>query len=224
MAASTKHFVFTDGASDDLQALHYLSSKVKIAGIIVDTCVPDPDNALRNLTLFNLLYFKGKLKIYIGSLAPIPNVPIEWRLDAQYTRYYLEQQYGKHYCVPDYPSYKRLDFKGATLYTLTRVTTAVKVLRCYKIRHVYAMLGASPGDPTGEINAESDLRAYAKLLAYQASKGNVTDYTLSQITPEKVEAAKAYCLANNPPLFDLLNPPSRPTWQYWDLTMVMTYV
>ena len=224
MTASAPVFVFTDVATDDLQAIHYLASKTPIAGIIIDTCVPDADNALRNITLFNLLYFGGKLKIYTGSLRPIPNIPIPWRLDAQYTRYYLEQLYyektGKTtYCVPCYPCWREVDFNGAILVTQTRVTTAVKIMERFRVKHVYSMLGNAPNDPTGEINAETDLEAYHKLLTYP----NVSDFTLVDITQERIDKAKAYCLANNPPLFDMIYPPDQDGWPFWDLTMVMNY-
>jgi len=232
MASKQRVFVFTDAATDDLQAIYYLASKTKITGIILDTCVSDLDNALRNLTLFGILFFGGKLKIYLGSLTTIPNIPIEWRLDAQYTRYYLEglyyAKYGNlDYCIPSYKSWQSVCFDDAVLVTQTRVTTAVKVLERFCVRHVYSMLGNAPGDPTGEINAEADLKAYRKLLTYP----NVSDFTLVDITQDKIDAARAYCASSpmkrklhpSPPLIDIINPPSREGWPFWDLTMVMNF-
>lgn len=222
----TPIFVFTDVATDDLQAIYYLASRSPhIAGIIIDTCVPDADNAIRNITLFNYLFFDNKLKIYRGSLRAIPNIPIEWRLDAQYTRYYLEQLYyektGKaDYCVPCYPCWHEIQATRAILVTQTRVSTAVKFLSSsrFKVEHVYSMLGKAPNDPVGEINAETDLKAYHKLLSYP----QVSDFTLADITSERIEKARLYCEAN-PPLIDIIRPVSRPDWPFWDLTMVMNF-
>jgi hypothetical protein len=229
----SKIYVFTDGATDDLQALFYLNKHRKIDGIIVETGVPDKENVIRNIILLRALYLDPHIPIYGGNLKFLNKAPPDWKLDAKYSQYVLEQIYVQKYGEKEYynpceplPSYKCLDFTNATIFSQGKATTINKILREFNIRRLNPMLGGDTGDPMMplEFNASCDVPAFLKVKKYLKRRPSIGSlYTLQDITPEKVQAADAFC-QSYPVLIDIIRPSSREGWQYWDLTMVMNFV
>jgi hypothetical protein len=227
-----KFYIISDVANDDLQAIYYLSTKRKIDGIIIETGVPDLDVAIKNLNLFLLLYVKKCIPIYYGNTEIITKTPPIWKIDSAWALYYMEDVYYKKYgtkkefydCDKKYKSYKDIDFTNSTLFVPTRATTLHKILKKFKIKNFYALLGIS-GESEGlplEYNAYIDTESYYKVLKDNKKTGFGNIFTIEEVTQDKIDLAKAYCDAH-PFLNDIILDSSKPYWGYWDLTFAMYY-
>lgn len=232
MVQKQKNYIITDVANDDLQAIYYLSKKMQIDGIIIETGVTDFDNAIKNLKLFLILFVKKNIKIYLANTEFVTVTPYIWKVDSAYALFYMEDLFYKIYgpdtqfynCKKKISSYKEINFDNAIIICSSRATTLSEILNKFKIKDFYAFLGISgiSEDLPYEFNSYCDYKAYKKVLEYKQKNNIGHIFTIEEITPDKVEKAKKYCL-DYPFLIDIIMESSRPTWQFWDLVFVSKY-
>ncbi len=227
-----KNYIISDIANDDLQAIYYLSKKIKIHGIIIETGVPDLDVAIKNLTLFLILFVKKQIPIYLGNTDIVIQTPPIWKIDSAWSLAYMEDLYYKSYgtknnfydCNKKYKCYKSIDFTNSTLFVSAKATTLYDIVKNYRIKTFYAFLGIS-GESEGlpyEYNAYIDKKSYRKILNFKNKTGVGNIFTIEEVTQDKIDAAKVFCDAN-PFLNDIILDSSKPTWGYWDLVFAMSY-
>lgn len=216
-----RYYILTDGNIDDIQAIVYLSNKISIDGIIIETGVPDICDSISNIVkIVDIMNINTKL--YFGNLSNV-NVPDEWRKEAKYANRIL-RRYSERICS-EIGNFMTIDFNFSTIISLGKATSLLFILENFKISTFYAFLGGNinkynqpeNGKIDYEINALMDISSYRKVIEYD---GYI--FGLESVTYRRIEYARQY-VYTNPILFEIIPYHRKNDWRYWDLVMVMYY-
>jgi hypothetical protein len=216
-----KYYILTDGNIDDIQAIFYLSKKIEINGIIIESGVPDINVSISNIILL-VNYLGLNTQLYYGDLSKV-DVPQEWRDEVDYCNFILKQY--SFCCDNNLYNYKYINFNDSSIISLGKATLLSQILKKFNVCNFFAFLGGSvlehnqPKNDfiTNEINALMDLKSYNDVLSYD---GNI--FTLNDINDNDIALAEKFCIKNKI-LYNIIPPNRRSNWRYWDLVMVMNY-
>lgn len=225
MSEQNNLYVITDMSVDDVQALYYLYNKgYKIKGVIIDRGTTDTITAYKLIIILNMM-FKQDMDYYFGITdEPIVEVPEEWMEEVKYAYEFLNIS---NVLTPSFPmlkwkTYKDINFTNATIISFSKATVVKYILENYTIKYFYAMIGGVDEQQEMELNQKLDPDAYDYLVSYLETHNNGVLYKLEDITQEQINKVHVYEQIH-PLIYQVIKPPSRPTWKYWDLLMVMKY-
>lgn len=225
MSEQNNLYVITDMSVDDVQALYYLYNKgYKIKGVIIDRGTTDTIIAYKLIIILNMM-FKQDMEYYFGITdEPIVEVPEEWMDEVKYAYEFLNIS---NVLTPSFPmlkwkTYKDINFTNATIISFSKATVLKYILENYTIKYFYAMIGGTDEQQDMELNQKLDPDAYDYLVSYLETNNNGVLYKLDDITQGQINKVHIYEQIH-PLIYQVIKPPSRPTWKYWDLLMVMKY-